>query len=129
MKLIKIFLFSILLSIIAILLFSKYIYIIETGEAGVLWKRFDGGIVTDEPPLGEGRQKVWPWNKVFVYKIGEQQELYLIETETLNNVDVKLDLIVSFRLKLNELGLLHQEVGTEYKERVLKSTVKEVTDT
>ena len=36
------------------------------GEAGVLFKTFGNGVVTDEPPLGEGLNIVMPWNKVYI---------------------------------------------------------------
>ena len=39
------------------------------GEAGVLFRTFDKGVVTDEPPLGEGLNIVMPWNKVFIYNV------------------------------------------------------------
>ena len=65
----------ILAGIIAIIFLSKSTVNIEAGEAGVLWKRFDGGVVIDEPPLGEGLNIVAPWNEVIVYEL-RQQELF-----------------------------------------------------
>ena len=61
--------------IVLIIFLSKSTVTIDAGEAGVLWKRFDGGVVTDQPPLGEGFHIVAPWNTVIVYEV-RQQELY-----------------------------------------------------
>ena len=45
------------------------------GEAGVLFRTFGGGVVTDQPPLSEGFHIILPWNKVYVYNV-KQQEVF-----------------------------------------------------
>ena len=65
----------IFLVILGIIFISKSTVNIDAGEAGVLWKRFGGGVVTDKPPLGEGFHIVAPWNTVTVYDV-RQQELF-----------------------------------------------------
>ena len=45
------------------------------GEAGVLFKTFGGGVVTDEPPKGEGFHIIAPWNDLYVYNV-KQQEVF-----------------------------------------------------
>ena len=47
--------------IILIVIIAKSAVTIDSGEAGVLYKPFGGGVVTDEPPLGEGFQIIAPW--------------------------------------------------------------------
>ena len=44
----------IVILILAIILIAKSAVTISAGEAGVLYRTFDNGVVTDEPPLGEG---------------------------------------------------------------------------
>ena len=63
-KLPKIALPVIFTVIVVIILLSKSAITIGSGEAGVLYKTFGGGVVTDQPPLGEGFHIVAPWNKV-----------------------------------------------------------------
>jgi hypothetical protein len=53
-KLPKIGLPVILLIVVVLIFISKSSINIGYGEAGVLFKTFGGGVVTDEPPLGEG---------------------------------------------------------------------------
>ena len=65
----------IIIGIIALVFLSKSAVTIDSGEAGVLFKTFGNGVVTDEPPMGEGFHIVAPWNKVFVYEV-RQQELF-----------------------------------------------------
>ena len=52
---------------------SKSSINIGYGEAGVLFRTFGGGVVTDEPPLGEGFHIIAPWNKVYVYNVKQQE--------------------------------------------------------
>ena len=57
----------------SMLILAKSIVTIGSGEAGVLYKIFDGGVVTDKPPMGEGFHLVMPWNKVFIYEVRQQE--------------------------------------------------------
>ena len=59
--------------IVLIILLFKSTVTIESGQAGVLYKTFDDGVVTDQPPLGEGFHIVAPWNDVFIYEVRQQE--------------------------------------------------------
>ena len=59
--------------ILIIILISKSAVTIGSGEAGVLYRTFGDGVVTDEPPLGEGFHLVAPWNKVYIYEVRRQE--------------------------------------------------------
>ena len=83
------------------------------GEAGVVFRTFGGGVVTDEPPLGEGFRLIAPWNKVFIYNV-KQQEVFESKMQVLssNGLDINLDVSVLYQPKYDELGRLHQTKGT-----------------
>ena len=83
------------------------------GEAGVLFKTFGNGVVTDEPPLGEGLNIVMPWNKVYIYNV-KQQEVFESKMQVLssNGLDISLDISVLYQPVIAELGLLHQTKGS-----------------
>ena len=68
-KLPKLRLPLIILIIVVVIFISKSYINIPYGEAGVVWKRFGGGTVVDEPPLGEGFRFIAPWNRVYTYNI------------------------------------------------------------
>ena len=74
-KLPKITIPAIITVIILIIVLAKSAVTIGSGQAGVLYKTFDNGVVTDQPPLGEGFHLVAPWNDVIVYEV-RQQELF-----------------------------------------------------
>ncbi len=58
-----------------IILISKSAITIGPGRAGVLYRTFSGGVVTDKAPMGEGFHLVAPWNRVFVYEVRQQELL------------------------------------------------------
>ena len=59
--------------VIIIIILAKSAITIGSGEAGVLYKTFGGGVVTEESPLGEGFHLIAPWNKVIVYEVRQQE--------------------------------------------------------
>ena len=61
--------------IVIIILIGKSAVTIGSGQAGVLYKTFGDGVVTDKPPLGEGFHIVAPWNRVYIYEV-RRQELF-----------------------------------------------------
>ncbi len=110
--------------IVLVILISKSAITIGSGEAGVLYKTFSGGVVTDEPPLGEGFHIVAPWNKVFIYEVRQQEVFEKMQVLSSNGLEIKLDASIWFEPKREFLGKLHQEKGTEYIQRVLLPTIR-----
>ncbi|WP_036384736.1 prohibitin family protein [Muricauda sp. MAR_2010_75] len=110
--------------IILIIFISRSTVTIGSGEAGVLYKYFGGGVVTDEPPLGEGFHLVAPWNKVFIYEVRQQEQLEKMNVLSSNGLDIKLEASVWFQPKYEELGKLHQEKSEQYIERVLLPAIR-----
>jgi len=123
-KLPKIALPAIFVLIILVIMFSKSTVTIGSGEAGVLYKTFGDGVVTDEPPLGEGFHIVAPWNKVFIYEVRQQEVLEKMNVLSSNGLDIKLEASAWFEPIRNDLGKLHQEKGEDYIQRVLLPTIR-----
>ena len=80
--------FKIIISLLIISFLLAYfwqnIFIsILPGHAGVLWKRFQGGTVTDKV-YGEGLHIIFPWDKMYDYSLRIQQkknEMKILQTE------------------------------------------------
>ena len=115
------FVFAIVLLIILI---SKSAITIGSGEAGVLYRTFGGGVVTDEPPLGEGFHIVAPWNKVYIYEVRQQEVFEKMKVLSSNGLDIQLDASTWFQPKYEVLGKLHQEKSEQYKERILLPAIR-----
>lgn len=110
--------------ILLIILISKSAVNISAGEAGVLWKRFSGGVVTEKPPLGEGFHLVAPWNKVYVYEVRRQEVFEKMKVLSSNGLDIQLDASAWYMPQYNELGELHQQIGEGYLDRILLPTIR-----
>ncbi|KAA2217091.1 MULTISPECIES: prohibitin family protein [Maribacter] len=123
-KLPKIALPAIFIFIVLVILISKSAVTIGSGEAGVLYKTFGNGVVTDKPPMGEGFHLVAPWNKVYIYEVRQQEVFEKMNVLSSNGLDIKLDASAWFQPKYNELGKLHQEKGEDYVQRVLLPTIR-----
>lgn len=123
-KLPKIALPAIFIIILLVILITKSAVTIGSGKAGVLYKTFSGGVVTDEPALGEGFHVVAPWNKVFIYEVRQQEVFEKMNVLSSNGLDIKLDASAWFEPKREFLGKLHQEKGEEYIQRVLLPTIR-----
>ena len=114
----------IFIGIIAIIFLSKSTVTIEAGEAGVLWKRFDGGVVTDKPAMGEGFHLVAPWNNVIVYEVRQQELFEKMKVLSSNGLDILLETTAWYLPKADQLGKLHQEKGQNYLDRIIKPALR-----
>lgn len=111
-------------TVFVFVLLIKSMVTIDAGEAGVLWKRFGDGVVTDKPPLDEGFHIVAPWNKVYVYEV-RQQELYeKMKVLSSNGLDILLETSAWYTPQYAQLGKLHQEKGENYLERVIQPALR-----
>ncbi|MFD0862140.1 prohibitin family protein [Sungkyunkwania multivorans] len=119
-KLPKIGLPILFIVIVGIILISKSAVTIESGEAGVLYERFGDGVVTDEPAKGEGFHFVFPWNKIYIYEVRQQQLSEPMRVLSSNGLEIALDATAWYQPQAENLGKLHQEKGEDYEERVIK---------
>ncbi len=117
-------LFFIVLAVVVIILFSKSTVTIKSGQAGVLYKTFGGGVVTDEPSLGEGFQIVAPWNKVFIYEVRQQEIFEKMQVLSSNGLEIQLEASAWFQPQTENIGLLHQEKGENYISRVIQPAIR-----
>lgn len=115
------------IGIILLIFISKSTVTIEAGQAGVLWKRFAGGVVTDQPAMGEGFHIVAPWNKVIVYETRQQELTEKMKVLSSNGLDIQLEATAWYKPSVDDLGLLHQTKGTNYLDRVLKPAMRSAT--
>jgi regulator of protease activity HflC (stomatin/prohibitin superfamily) len=115
------------IGIILLIFISKSTVTLDAGEAGVLWKRFGGGVVTDQPPLGEGFHLVAPWNTVIVYETRQQELTEKMKVLSSNGLDIQLEATAWYQPVTVELGFLHQTKGTNYLDRVLKPAMRSAT--
>lgn len=113
-----------IIAVLIIVMFAKSTVTIKSGEAGVLYKTFGGGVVTDEPAMGEGFQVVAPWNKVFVYEVRQQEIFEKMQVLSSNGLEIQLEASAWFQPQSDKLGSLHKEKGENYISRVIQPAIR-----
>ena len=108
--------------IFSLIMIFKSTVTIDGGEGGVLFKRFSGGIDT-ENTYGEGFHIVAPWNSMIIYKVRQQSISDRMQVLSVNGLAVTVDGTVWFQPKQSELGKLHQEKGRDYVNAILNPAV------
>lgn len=99
--------------------FFNYIFhTIESGHAGVLFRRFGGGTET-RYVLDEGLQIIAPWNSLTVYEVRAQQIRHTFHVISANGLSVDVTVSIRYHPRVELLGLLHKEVGPLYLERIV----------
>ena len=123
-KLPKIGLPIIIAIIILFVVLAKSAITIGSGEAGVLYKTFGGGVVTDEAPMGEGFHIVAPWNKVYIYEVRQQELFEKMRVLSSNGLEIQIDGSAWYQPVYNDLGKLHQTLGENYLQRVIQPAIR-----
>lgn len=109
---------------VLVILISKSAITIGSGQAGVLYKTFGGGVVTDEAPLGEGFHVVAPWNRVFIYEVRQQELFEKMKVLSSNGLEIQIDASAWFQPTFESLGKLHQEKSEQYVNRILLPAIR-----
>ena len=117
----------ILTAIILLLILSRTTFLtIDPGEAGVLFKRFSGGIDKDKI-YNQGFHIVAPWNKMFVYDIRINERFEKMEVLSKNGLTIVVELSVRYRAQPDQIGELHNEIGPRFLESIILPEIRSAT--
>ncbi|EKE72311.1 MULTISPECIES: prohibitin family protein [Oceanibaculum] len=105
------------LLIASVLLWSRIVVSIRSGEAGVLYRFFSGTEM--EQIYDEGVHLLWPWDRMFIYDMRLQTKEREYSLLTSSGLPVDLNVAVRYRPDIRMLPLLHVAVGPEYLEKVV----------
>ena len=122
-KLPKIGLPIIFIGILVVFLLFKTAVTIGSGEAGVLYKRFGGGVDTEQT-YGEGFHIVAPWNDMIIYEVRQQEVFEVMQVLSSNGLEIKLEASVWYQPEYATLGKLHQEKGENYVKRLIEPAIR-----
>jgi regulator of protease activity HflC (stomatin/prohibitin superfamily) len=111
--------------LIIIALWSRILIVIKPGEAGVLYRMLTAGTVTDHV-YSEGLQVVMPLNTMYIYDTRVQVIFHDIEVLTSSGLPIKLSLAVRFQPIFELLGILHQQVGPDYPNKIILPQIESV---
>jgi regulator of protease activity HflC (stomatin/prohibitin superfamily) len=114
-----------LLCFFTIFFFNSIVVSIYPGELGVLWRRLGGGTQIDTV-YREGMHVILPFNKMYVYNVRKQQFTDSINVLTVDGLTVGVRYSVRYYLEKDTLPLLHQRVGPDYVNVVVKPEIRSV---
>ncbi len=116
---------GLLMSLLLVFFFDKIVISIHSGEVGVLWRRLGNGTVIDNVYL-EGVHVILPINKMYVYNIRKQHYNDSIDVLTRDGLTVKVQYTVRYFVDKDTLPLLHQRIGPDYVNVVVRPDVRSV---
>ena len=105
---------------------SSMFYTIEPGEKAVLFEKFSGGL-DKETIYGQGFHIIAPWNTLHVYDVKIHETFEKMEVLSKNGLSIKIDLSFRYMPVEAQIGYLHDEIGRNYLERIIKPEIRSVT--
>jgi len=118
---------SFLLCFLLVMLSRRSVVLIYPGQLGVLWRLLSGTQI--DTVYREGVHVIWPFNKMYVYNVRKQQFTDSIDVLTVDGLTVKIRYSVRYFLEKDTLPLLHQRVGPDYVDVVVRPEVRSVVRT
>jgi regulator of protease activity HflC (stomatin/prohibitin superfamily) len=115
-------------TIIFAYLWPHIMIFIKPGEAGVIWRRFGGGTVTDRY-YDEGTHVILPWDKMYIYDMRTQQVTDSVSVLSVNGLMITLEMSIRYRPNHQIVGFLHKEVGPNYVNVVIIPEIEAVVRT
>jgi regulator of protease activity HflC (stomatin/prohibitin superfamily) len=114
-----------LVSFFTVFFFDRVVITIHSGELGVLYRWLGGGTQIDTV-YREGVHVILPFNRMYVYTVRKQQFTDTISALTVNGLTVGVKYSVRYYLDKDTLPLLHQRVGPDYVNVVVKPEIRSV---
>ena len=114
-----------LLSFLLVLFFNRIVISIHSGELGVLWRWLGGGTQIDTV-YREGVHVIWPFNQMYIYNVRKQQFTDTISVLTVDGLTVSVRYSVRYYIEKDTLPLLHQRIGPDYVNVVVRPEVRSV---
>ena len=104
---------------------NNIIISIHPGELGVLWRRLGGGTVV-HTVYREGLHLILPINRMYVYDVRKQRVSDSIDVLTVDGLTVHVEYSARYFPNPDLLPLLHQRVGPDYLNVVVRPEVRSV---
>jgi regulator of protease activity HflC (stomatin/prohibitin superfamily) len=106
----------------------RVFYSVHSGEVGVLYRFFRG--TNTERTYGEGLTILFPWNKLYIYDVREQEKSEDVEVMSYNGLSIRVSFSFRFQPDPDRVGELHKKIGPEYVDKLVRpllvATVREV---
>lgn len=121
------YLLPILLFLFLFVVLSNTTFVtIDPGEKGVKFKRFAGGI-EKEKIYDQGFKVVMPWDKMIVYDVRTEEANDEMSVLSKNGLTIDVELSYRYMPMPDKIGYLHDEIGTDYHERIITPEIRSAT--
>ncbi len=115
-----------LLFMLFIILTSTTFITIPPGKKGVEFKKFGGGLVK-EKIYDQGFHVIMPWNTLIQYDVRTKDAYEEMEVLSKNGLTITVELSFRYSANPSRIGHLHDEIGPDYLETILKPEVRSAT--
>ncbi|MCC5917897.1 MAG: prohibitin family protein [Cryomorphaceae bacterium] len=112
--------------LVLVILWNNITTIVESGEKGVIFRPFSGGLEKDKQ-LGQGFHLIAPWNDVFKYDVKVQESTSIMEVLSKNGLTIKLEVSYWYRADETRIGYLHDEIGLNYHSKIVAPAMRSAT--
>jgi len=98
---------------------------IEAGHRGVYYNWRSGTDTSNT--LGEGWQWLAPWNKILQYDVRAKDRMEQLTALTQDQLQIKADISIRYRLTKNKVGELHANVGPKFYNMLIQPVLRNAT--
>ena len=117
----------VLIGVISLFIFGSSMFkTIQPGQKGVLFETLGDGL-DKETVYGQGLHIIAPWNNMIVYDVKETETFEKMEVLSSNGLSIKIDLSILHHPVHGRIGYLHDNLGENYLEKIIKPAVRSVT--
>jgi len=102
----------------------KQTVIIQDGEKGVLLKYYDG--LEKETIYESGKHTIAIKDNMIIYDVKTQTLAITVDCKDKNGVQVGLEMNILYNPIPDEIGFLHDEIGPNYLNKVIKINIKDI---
>jgi regulator of protease activity HflC (stomatin/prohibitin superfamily) len=106
-----------------VVLWPRIFITIPPGSRGVMFRFLGVGTITDET-WPEGLHIIPPWDKLTLYEVRLQHQKLSFEVLTVEGLQLTVDIAVRYQPTVEILGFLHQNIGPEYYERLVRPEIE-----
>jgi len=96
---------------------------VPAGSHAVMYRYFKGGTVTNRV-WPEGLNVIPPWDRLTVYETRLQQKTLSFDVLSEEGLSLGVKVAIRYRPNKQMLGFLHQDIGVEYFERLIRPEVE-----
>ncbi len=117
----------VVIGVIVLLALSNSIFkTVEAGEKGVIFRKFGGGLDKDKI-FDQGFHVIAPWNTLFIYDVRTNEAFEKMEVLSKNGLTIIVELSYRYQPDPTKIGYLHDEIGVQYLERIIKPEIRSAT--